>query len=112
MSTLTGPITVQQASEPTAGASAMGDSLSTVATFMSTPTLAAMPAATLAAGDSPSEGSEAPPGQADQGPGLPCLGSSFPVLLLLGAFLMAGRRRRLSEPRSLGASSNQGRKKK
>ena len=60
------------------------------------------PEATPAAGDSASEGSETPPGQDDQGPGLPCLGSSFPVLLLLGAFLMAGRRRRLSEPQSQG----------
>lgn len=35
------------------------------------------------------------PDQADQGPGLPCLGSSVPLLLLLGGLLF-GRGRRLS----------------
>ena len=60
------------------------------------------PQSTPPAADPASEGPESPPGQADQGPGLPCLGSSFPVLLLLGAFLIAGRRRRLSEPQSQG----------
>ncbi|MDE0078569.1 MAG: copper resistance protein CopC [Caldilineaceae bacterium] len=38
--------------------------------------------------------------QADQGPGIPCMGSSFPVLLLLGAFLLARRRKGLGESRS------------
>ena len=60
------------------------------------------PQSTPPAADPASEGPESPPDQADQGPGLPCLGSSFPVLLLLGAFLIAGRRRRLSEPQSQG----------
>ena len=65
MSTLTGPITVQQASEPTAGASATGSSLGVVPTFTSTPqataippatstpTPSALPAATLAAAPAP-----------------------------------------------------------
>ena len=53
----------------------------------------AEPKSTPTAGDPASEGSESPPGQDDLGPGLPCLGSSFPILLLLGAFLM-GRRHR------------------
>ena len=60
------------------------------------------PQSTPPAADPASEGPESPPDQADQGPGLPCLGSSFPVLLLLGAFLIAGRCRRLSEPQSQG----------
>ena len=60
------------------------------------------PQSTPPAADPASEGPESPPDQDDQGPGLPCLGSSFPLLLLLGAFLMAGRRRRLSEPQSQG----------
>ena len=58
------------------------------------------PPSTPAAGDQASEDPETPPGQVNQGPGLPCLGSSFPLLLFLGAFLFAGRRRRLNESRS------------
>ena len=103
------------ADEPTAEAGQPADSSDSVSTAVPTteptdePTAAAEntqpaptttaqieqaePKSTPNAGDPASEGSETPPAQDDPGPGLPCLGSSFPILLLLGAFLM-GRRRR------------------
>ena len=49
-----------------------------------------------------------PPGQADQGPGIPCLGSTAPALLLLGTVILAGRRRRLGERQSQGISRRPG----
>jgi len=52
---------------------------------------------TPSASDQASNESELPPDQADQGLGIPCMGSSFPVLLLLGAFLLARRRKGLGE---------------
>ncbi len=52
---------------------------------------------TPSASDQASDESELPPDQADQGLEIPCMGSSFPVLLLLGAFLLARRRKRLGE---------------
>ncbi|MCY4081457.1 MAG: copper resistance protein CopC [Caldilineaceae bacterium] len=55
---------------------------------------------TPSASDQASDGSESPPDQADQGPGIPCMGSSFPVILLLGAFLLARRRKGLGERQS------------
>ena len=55
---------------------------------------------TPSASDQASDESELPPDQADQGLGIPCMGSSFPVLLLLGAFLLARRRKGLGERQS------------
>lgn len=52
---------------------------------------------TPSAPDQASDGSEQPPDQSDQGLGIPCMGSSFPVLLFLGAFLLARRRIGLGE---------------
>lgn len=59
---------------------------------------------TPSAPDQASEGSELPPDQSDQRPGIPCMGSSAPVLLLLGAFLLARRRKGLGESQSRGNS--------
>ena len=56
--------------------------------------------------DPASEGPNTPPGQADQGPGLPCLGSSVPLLLLLGGILF-GRGRRYRRKLSLLARRGQ-----
>jgi len=53
-----------------------------------------------------SEESSSPPRQAEQGPGIPCLGSAAPALLLLGTVILAGRRRRLSERQSQGIWRN------
>ena len=53
-----------------------------------------------------SEGPKTPPGQTDRGPAIPCLGSSAPVLLLLGAFLLARKRSRPGERSSQGISRN------
>ena len=50
------------------------------------------------------EDPETPPGQADQGPGIPCMGSSAPLLLLLGTLLLTRRRGRLGAPRSRSTS--------
>ena len=61
---------------------------------------------TPSAPDQASEESELPPDQSDQGPGIPCVGSSAPVLLLLGAFLLARRRKGLGESRSPSISRN------
>ena len=47
-----------------------------------------------------------PPAPADQAPAFPCFGSSAPGLLLLGAFLLARKRRRPGECRSQGISRN------
>ena len=58
--------------------------------------------------DQGSEGPETPPGQADRGPAFPCLGSSAPFLLLLGAFILARSRRKPGERRSQGVSRNLG----
>lgn len=44
-----------------------------------------------------STGTESTPSASDQGPAIPCMGSSFPVLLFLGAFLLARRRIGLGE---------------
>lgn len=55
---------------------------------------------TPSASDPASDESEMPPDQSDQGPGIPCMGSSFPVLLLLGAFLLARRRKGPRESQS------------
>lgn len=55
---------------------------------------------TPSASDQASDESELPPDQSDQGPGIPCMGSSVPVLLLLGAFLLARRRKGLGERQS------------
>ena len=56
--------------------------------------------------DPASEGPNTPPDQADQGPGLPCLGSSVPLLLLLGGLLF-GRERRYRRKLSLLARRGQ-----
>ena len=80
--------TTEPTDEPTAAAENTQPSPTTTAQIEQ-----AEPKSTPNAGDPASEGSETPPAQDDPGPGLPCLGSSFPILLLLGAFLM-GRRRR------------------
>ena len=67
---------------------------------------------TPSASDQASDESELPPDQADQGLGIPCMGSSFPVLLLLGAFLLARRRKgprerqSPSDSRSLSGKNN------
>ena len=53
----------------------------------------AEPQQTPSAADTDSEVPETSPDQPDQGPGLPCLGSSIPLLLLLGGLLI-GRGRR------------------
>ena len=58
--------------------------------------------------DQGSEGPETPPGQADRDPAFPCLGSSAPFLLLLGAFILARSRRKPGERRSQGVSRNLG----
>ncbi len=50
------------------------------------------------------EDPETPSDQADQGPGIPCMGSSAPLLLLLGTFLLTRRRGRLGAPRSRSTS--------
>ena len=55
---------------------------------------------TPSAPDQASDESELPPDQSDQGPGIPCMGSSAPVLLFLGAFLLARRRKGLGESQS------------
>ena len=58
---------------------------------------------------SDSEDNESPPApasQTEQGPGIPCLGSAAPALLLLGTVVLAGRRRRLIERRSQGIWRN------
>ena len=57
------------------------------------PTATAQPAETAPeatpTAESASSGAVEPPsGQASPGPGLPCMGSSFPVLLLLGALML------------------------
>ncbi|MDE0630400.1 MAG: copper resistance protein CopC [Caldilineaceae bacterium] len=54
------------------------------------------------------EDTESPPAPADQGPGIPCLGSAAPALLLLGTVILAGRRRRLSERQSQDISRRPG----
>ena len=55
----------------------------------------AEPQQTPSAADTDSEVPETSPDQPDQGPGLPCLGSSIPLLLLLGGLLIGrGRRNR------------------
>ena len=56
--------------------------------------------------DLASEGPSTPPDQADRGPGLPCLGSSVPLLLLLGGLLF-GRGRRYRRKLSLLARRGQ-----
>ncbi len=53
----------------------------------------AEPQQTPSAADTDSEVPETSPDQSDQGPRLPCLGSSFPLILLLGGLLL-GRGRR------------------
>ena len=60
-----------------------------------TPVESTEPQSTPPASDPASEGPETPSGQTEQGPGIPCLGSTAPVMLLLGAFLLARNRRRL-----------------
>lgn len=50
------------------------------------------------------EDPETPSDQADQGPGIPCMGSSAPLLLLLGTLLLTRRRGRLGAPRSRSTS--------
>ena len=62
------------------------------------------PLSTPPAPDPASEDAETPAGQADQGPGIPCMGSSAPLLLLLGTFLLTRRRRRFGERQSQSAS--------
>ena len=62
------------------------------------------PLSTPPAPDPASEDAETPAGQADQGPGIPCMGSSAPLLLLLGTFLLTRRRRKIGERQSDGAS--------
>lgn len=62
------------------------------------------PQSTPPAPDPASEDTEAPAGQADQGPGIPCMGSSAPLLLLLGTFLLTRRRRKIGERQSDDAS--------
>ena len=54
--------------------------------------------------DQASDESELPPDQSDQVPGIPCMGSSAPVLLLLGAFLLARRRKGPRERQSPNSS--------
>ena len=69
-----------------------------------TPTSQPSPTATALASEPASESADPPPGQADQGPVIPCLGSSAPALFFLGAFLLARRRTSLDEFRRTGIS--------
>ncbi|MDE0142476.1 MAG: copper resistance protein CopC [Caldilineaceae bacterium] len=48
----------------------------------------------------------APASQTEQGPGIPCLGSAAPALLLLGTVVLAGRRRRLIKRQTQGIWRN------
>ena len=98
-----------QADEPEAEATPTATSTpvptATAAPDQPSPTNTAAPESaetesTPSASDQASDESELPPDQADQGPGIPCMGSSFPVLLLLGAFLLARRHKGLSERQS------------
>ena len=66
---------------------------------------------TPSAADQASDGSDSPPDQADQGLAIPCMGSSAPVLLLLGAFLLARRRKGLGERQSTSNSHSSSGKK-
>ncbi|MCY4412316.1 MAG: copper resistance protein CopC [Caldilineaceae bacterium] len=93
-----------QSDEPTAEAAATETPESTTEAAQPSPTNTAQPEQaeprqTPSAADTDSEVSETSPDQPDQGPGLPCLGSSIPLLLLLGGLLI-GRghryRRKLS----------------
>ena len=98
-----------QAEEPEAEATPTATSTpvptATAAPDQPSPTNTAAPESaetesTPSASDQASDESELPPDQADQGPGIPCMGSSFPVLLLLGAFLLARKRKGLGESQS------------
>ena len=91
------------AAAPTAAAEAVQPSPTNTAKAegaepQSTPTTAAQA----------SEDPETPPGQTDRGPAFPCPGSSAPVLLFLGAFLLARSRRKPGERRSQDVSGNLG----
>ncbi len=95
--------TAASAAAPTAAAEAVQPSPTNTAKaegaeLQSTPTTAAQA----------SEDPETPPGQTDRGPAFPCLGSSAPVLLFLGAFLLARSRRKPGERRSQDVSGNFG----
>ena len=52
------------------------------------------PESTPAAADEASESRETPSDRADPGMGLPCMGSTLPVLLFLGALLIGRRKKR------------------
>ena len=79
------------------------------ATSTAAPTAAAepdqpSPTNTAAPESTESESTPSAADQADQDPVIPCMGSSAPVLLLLGAFLLARRRNGLGERPSRGNS--------
>ncbi len=87
-----------QSDEPTAEAPATETPESTTEAAQPSPTNTAQPEQaepqqTPSAADTDSEVPETSPDQPDQGPGLPCLGSSVPLILLLGGLLI-GRGRR------------------
>lgn len=71
-----------------------------------TPVESTEPQSTAPASEPTSEDAETPAGQADQGPGIPCMGSSAPLLLLLGTFLLTRRRLRHGERQSRTTSRN------
>ncbi len=102
-----------QADEPeaTPAATSTAAPTATAVPDQSSPTNTAAPESaetesTPSASDQASDESELPPDQADQGLGIPCMGSSFPVLLLLGAFLLARRRKGPGESQSPSNSRN------
>lgn len=78
-----------------------------------TPTAAAVnaeppPTNTETAESTEHQATTPPPAPEDQGSKIPCMGSSAPVLLLLGAFLLARRRNELGERPSRGDSRRLG----
>ena len=98
-----------QADEPEAEAPPTAAPTEAAGTAQPSPTNTAQavstePQSTPPAEGTASEGAETPAGQADQGPGMPCMGSSAPLLLLLGTFLLTRRRRRFGERQSQSAS--------
>ena len=100
-----------QADEPTAEAAPTAAPTAAAVSTQPAPTNSAQadstgPQSTPPTPDPASEGPNTPPDQADQGPGLPCLGSSVPLLLLLGGLLF-GRGRRYRRKLSLLARRGQ-----
>ena len=100
-----------QADEPTAEAAPTAAPTAAAVSTQPAPTNSAQadstgPQSTPPTPDPASEGPSTPPDQADQGPGLPCLGSSVPLLLLLGGILF-GRGRRYRRKLSLLARRGQ-----